>query len=165
MSNWFEENAPGKADTVTPVPAEKENWFAKNAPVESLTGTPEAPTQPKQFPQYSPVNAGIKRPDLGEQYKKDTAAGPFTKPGAAEAATNVGTEGLKTAAIATAAGVGGAGLAASAVEASPAVLGAIGTGAKWVKDNPIMAGLAYHVARELGLPLPKVLDVLARFKE
>lgn len=121
--------------------------------------------QPARFPQYSPVDAGIKRPDLGEKYKEDTKAGPFTKPGAAEAATDVSGEGLKTAAIGTAAGVLGAGPAAAAVEASPVVAGGIATGAKWAMKNPIVAGLGYHIARELGIPLPKVLDVLSKFKE
>jgi hypothetical protein len=33
--------------------------------------------------------------------------------------------------------------------------------AKWVKSNPVSAGLAYHLARNLGVPLPKVLDLLS----
>jgi hypothetical protein len=57
---------------------------------------------------------------------------------------------------------------ATAVSAAPLVAeaaGPIGTAAKWVKDNPVLAGIGYHVARELGIPLPKMLDVLSKFKE
>jgi hypothetical protein len=161
MPNWFDDNAPAPATTEAKNTPSGGDWFAQNAPVETPT------EQPARFPQYSPVNAGIKRPDLGEQYREDTKAGPFTKPGAAEAATNVGTEGLKTAVLATAAGVtaGGTGLATGAVEAAPAVAGAVGASARWAIKNPIVAGLGYHIARELGIPLPKVLDVLSKFKE
>jgi hypothetical protein len=164
MSDWFADNAPGAANTPaannTPPPAANTpqggDWFADNAPVKS---TPE---QPKQFPEYSPAGTGIKRPDPTEQYKKDTAAGPFTKPGAAEKAMDIDPKAMGTAAIATAAGAAGAGPVA---EVAPAVLSAIGTGASWAKNNPVVAGLGYHIARELGIPLPKVLDVLAKYKE
>jgi hypothetical protein len=131
------------------------DWFADNAPKSTTK-------QPDQFPEYSPAGTGIKRPDLSEQYKKDTAAGPLTKPGAAEKAIGVDPEAMGTAALATAAGAAGAGPVA---EVAPAVLGAIGTGAAWAKQNPVIAGLGYHIARELGIPLPKVLDVLAKYKE
>ena len=163
MADWFADNAPGASPSPaaqnTPPPAATTSptgdWFADNAPKSTTK-------QPDQFPEYSPVNAGIKRPDLSEQYKKDTAAGPFTKPGAAEKAIGVDPAAMGTAVLATAAGAAGAGPAA---EVAPAVLGAIGTGAAWAKKNPVVAGLGYHIARELGIPLPKVLDVLAKYKE
>jgi len=36
---------------------------------------------------------------------------------------------------------------------------------KWVANNPVIAAGAYHVARKLGVPLPRVLDLLGVWSE
>jgi hypothetical protein len=42
---------------------------------------------------------------------------------------------------------------------------AASTAVKWVANNPVSAALGYHLARKLGVPLPKILDVLGAMSE
>jgi hypothetical protein len=73
----------------------------------------------------------------------------------------------KAAQVSLAALLGGATLPAigPAVEAGAPLIGA---GAKavagWTAAHPVAAAMGYHIARELGIPLPKILDVMSKFQ-
>ena len=34
----------------------------------------------------------------------------------------------------------------------------------WTTAHPVAAAMGYHIARELGIPLPKILDVMSKFQ-
>jgi hypothetical protein len=54
--------------------------------------------------------------------------------------------------------------AQTAWQGAKAVGGKAADAAAWLKSNAIPAAFAYHIARELGIPLPKVLDVLSSYE-
>jgi uncharacterized protein YbjQ (UPF0145 family) len=110
--------------------------------------------------------ASVPKPRADEPYdEKNTGAlGDLIggKPGSYESHINQ-TPGevlgnLGKAAVATGAGVVGAGAAAEIGPVATAVT-------HFVTAHPIAVGFAYHIARELGVPLPKMLDLLAKIKE
>jgi hypothetical protein len=60
--------------------------------------------------------------------------------------------------------VGAAGAALMAGEvASPALIPVARVATKWATTHPVVAAFGYHLARELGIPLPKILDVMSKF--
>jgi hypothetical protein len=65
-----------------------------------------------------------------------------------------------------AAAMTGVGLATGAALVSPA-LAPVGRAAlvagKWAGAHPVVAAMGYHLARELGIPLPKIMDVMSKF--
>jgi len=78
-------------------------------------------------------------------------------------------QGIKDAPLALAAGpvIAGAGLAAAgfAPEVAAAIKPAAAAVTKWAVEHPVAATFAYHLAREVGIPLPKVLDFVAKLKD
>ncbi len=97
-----------------------------------------------------------------QAYRKATAAGPFTQPGAAEKAMGqiIGDnkaqakEGLKNvgeAALATAAGVTGATALTAAPEIVPEIVQKAKAVAEWAKANPIKSVAIAKIADELGV--------------
>ena len=56
-------------------------------------------------------------------------------------------------------GAAGAALGPTAEAAAPVAKAA----ASWSAAHPLWSAFGYHVARELGIPLPKVLDVMSKF--
>jgi hypothetical protein len=78
-------------------------------------------------------------------------------------------QGLKDAPAALAAGPAMAGGMLTAAGFAPEIAAALKPAAvataKWAKANPVPTALAYHVARAMGIPLPKVLDLLAKLKD
>jgi uncharacterized protein YbjQ (UPF0145 family) len=112
------------------------------------------------------AGASVPKPRADEPYdEKNTGSlGDLIggKPGAYESHVNQ-TPGevlghLGKAAVATGAGVVGAGAAAEIGPVATAVT-------HFVTAHPIAVGFAYHIARELGVPLPKMLDLLSKIKE
>lgn len=63
-------------------------------------------------------------------------------------------------------GLGGAAALAApgeAAAAAPTVGRAAVVASKWASAHPVAAAMGYHLARELGIPLPKILDVMSKF--
>jgi hypothetical protein len=68
-----------------------------------------------------------------------------------------------------AAGIAGAGEAGAATPGVAKTAGpVIGQTAKavgsWTAAHPLATAMGYHIARELGIPLPKILDVMSKFQ-
>jgi hypothetical protein len=137
--DWFQDNAP----TPKEAPHTQEgDWFEANAPVK--TAAPSVPDPKKAVGQQM-------SDDARNSALAGVPGGSTNVPRASDTAIKVAGGALGAAAVGTAA-------------VTPGVLPAIGSAAAWIKNNPVIAGFSYHIARELGVPLPKVLDVLARYK-
>ena len=65
--------------------------------------------------------------------------------------------------LGTAAAIGPAMIAAPELAIGAARLAPVA--AKWGISHPVLMAMAVHVARGMGVPLPKVLDVLSKFGE
>jgi hypothetical protein len=155
MPNWFDDNAPAPATPEAKNTPPGGDWFAQNAPPAETSTPTEQP-----FPKYGAPKPPAKTPEETQSDIRQSAVAGLTgmpTPNMTEEDKASFERGKATGAV-----------TATAVSAAPLVAeaaGPIGTAAKWVKDNPVLAGIGYHVARELGIPLPKMLDVLSKFKD
>jgi hypothetical protein len=52
----------------------------------------------------------------------------------------------------------------AAATAAPALAPAAKAITAWTVAHPVATAMGYHLARELGIPLPKILDVLSKFQ-
>lgn len=119
------------------------------SPLEQLEQSSQTPTTPTATPAQ-------------QAYRKATAAGPFTQPGAAERAMGqtIGDnraqakEALKNvgqAALETGAGVVGASALTAAPEVVPEIVNKAKAIAEWAKANPIKSVAIAKIADELGV--------------
>jgi hypothetical protein len=72
----------------------------------------------------------------------------------------------KTAQTLAGAAIAGTSGPSALMVAGQGVLAAGGVGvttAAWLKAHPVQALVVYHLARELGIPLPKAVDVISKF--
>jgi|SRR5215831_20879530 len=117
----------------------------------------------KKYPQYADLTAApmSKPPDMIQKQEFDNPASPNfrggnTIPGAYEGMNASGDEGQ-------AAAMTGAGAAVAAAAAVPLVGPVLGTAAKWAALHPVQTEMGIHLARRLGVPIPKVLDAISEF--
>jgi hypothetical protein len=137
---------------------EQEPTEAKQ-PSGGVSGLPEGYTLETDDNTPSPT-------DKQAAYRKATAAGPFTQPGAAEKAmgeavgdtkaqVKAAAKNLGMAALVTGAGVTGATAATALTEAAPNLIPSVVDKAKavveWAKTNPIKATAIETIAHEMGV--------------
>jgi hypothetical protein len=138
------------------------------SPLEQLAQTPQPQAAPASSSGLSPLEQLAQSADSTQPtptqvaYRKATAAGPFTQPGAAEKAMGqtIGdnkaqaVQGLKDvgqAALETGAGVVGASALTGAPEVIPEIVQKAKTVAEWAKTNPIKSIAIAKIADELGI--------------
>jgi hypothetical protein len=140
------------------------------SPLEQLAQSPHPQAAPASSSGLSPLEQLAQSADSTQTqptpsqvaYRKATAAGPFTQPGAAEKAMGetIGDnkaqaiQGLKDvgqAALETGAGVVGASALTGAPEVIPEIVQKAKTVAEWAKANPIKSVAIAKIADELGI--------------
>ena len=141
--DWFAQNAP--AATAQPSTQQPADWFEDNSPENTTLKLRD------QLAQSGAIPRGRTTPTPYVEGRGYDPHKPIPKPiAAAIVAAPIAANPETWPAVAAAAPIAGR---------------AILAGGKIAAQNPFWTAAAIHLARELGVPVPKVLDIFSKFGE